>query len=260
MESPTTQELIASMSHAQQALRFLMIVQQLGDPVGQGEAAEVSESLLIGEESLLGFEHLLRHPATLAFALIELYRHDNDNHEKRKALARRIRALLGDRDFSPSLFRRSRSRGLMGDGRPSLFMPVPVWRRTDEVLASLISRRLLEVEVFGTQPPRLAYRSTPRGTLFLEQQVYPTSPTARADLQACATLREFWPGMQRPETEGSMARPESWDNPNRSLGHSLEEVLARTGVWLDQLRQEEQIPLESDLLPVVFERTFRERL
>jgi DNA-binding PadR family transcriptional regulator len=222
------------------ALRLLTLVQQLGDPSGDdaGES-ESGERVLVGEERLIGFDHLLRHPATLAYVLIDHCRRLPDLAEKRAALARRIRLLLGDRADQAPIFRRARSRPAVGEGRPSLFQPTPSWHRCDDALAYLTSRGLLAIGIEGSQPPRLSYRLTTRGADLLEQRFYPSAKSAGAYLQACAALREYWPV---------------------GLDASIEAVLERTDEGLDQLRQDEQMPLEKDLLPVLFERTFRERL
>lgn len=223
---------------ADTALRLLTIVQRLGAPAGDADAEEIGEKQLVGEQRLLGFDHLLRHPATLAYVLIEHHRHLPETSERSAALARRIRLLVGDRGETP-IFRRARSRGVVPGGRPSYFDDAPVWRRWDDSLAFLASRGLLEVGIAGSQPPQIAYRLTARGAVVLEQRVYPASKAAAAWLQACDAIREFWPA---------------------PLDVPVDSVLAATAGRLEELRHDEQIPLEQDLLPVLFERTFRERL
>lgn len=212
------------------ALRFLTIVHQLGRPIPPFSQALVNESLL------LGYDHLLRHPTTLAYLLIDQHALRPDLRDKRAAMARRARALIAALP-GPAPTGKSRFAGLGPRFAP--FAPVAPWHRIDDVLALLTSQLLLKVVVRSAQPPELILGILPAGLELLDRRFYAAGASAAPLLQGCATIAEFLP----PCT-----------------GLELENLLAAVGERLDRFRRDEHVPAERDLLPGLFERVFRERL
>lgn len=216
------------------ALRLLTVVHQLGEP----QAAE-NQTLIRGEKRLLALDHLLRHPATLAFLLVDAYQRRPELADKRAGLVRRLRWLLGAENTPPApAFRRARSRVQAVERRLHFLELGAPWRRLDDALADLESRDLLAVERADEGSPGLAYRLRPRGADLLEQRFYPAGGVAGAYLKSCAAIREYlpdWPALDFEQRLGAIAE-------------SLE-------TW----RREEQVPRELDLVPLIFERVFREK-
>ena len=217
------------------ALRLLTLVHQLGEPL-----AEENEALLRGEQRLLALDHLLRHPETLALLLIDASERLPELAEKRGSLRRRLRWLLSAENPPPApAFRRARARSPGGE-RPLTFVELTLpWRRRDDALAHLTCRSLLVVEKIGTQPPLLAYRLKARGAELLEQRFYPGVKIAAAYLKQCAAIREYLP-----------------DWPLLDFEARLQAIADR----LEALRREDQLPRELDVIPIYFERVFREKL
>jgi hypothetical protein len=217
------------------ALRLLTLVHQLGEPLAGENGA-----LLRGESRLLALDHLVRHPAAIALLLIDAFERLPGLADKRAALTRKLRWLLGAEHAPPApTFRRARSR-VQGTERRLTLIPANIpWRRRDDALAQLTCRALLSVELLPGQPPLAGYRITPRGVDLLEQRFYPAVKIAAAWQKRCAAIREYlpdWPGLD------------------------LEARLAAIGDRLEDLRREDQLPRELDVLPSLFERVFRERL
>jgi hypothetical protein len=224
------------------ALRLLTLVHQLGEPLAEvGEPlADAKTSLLRGERLLLALDHLVRHPATLALLLIDAFERLPQLAGKRAALLRRLRWLLDAENTPPApTFRRARSRVQGAERRLTLAPAAIPWRRRDDALAHLTCRALLAVEPLPGSPPLAGYRITPRGVDLLEQRFYPAVKIAAAYQKRCAAVREYLPDWQTLDFEASLA----------AIGDRLED-----------LRREEQLPRELDVIPSLFERVFRERL
>lgn len=217
------------------ALRLLTVVHQLGEPL-----AEESTTLLRGERQLLALDHLMRHPEAIALLLVDAFERLPQVADKRAALLRRLRWLLGAENAPPApTFRRARSRVQGTERRLTMLAAGIPWRRRDDALAQLTCRALLAIEPLAGQPPLAGYRITPRGVDLLEQRFYPAVKIAAAYQKRCAAIREYLPDWQRLDFESRLA----------AIGERLEE-----------LRREEQLPRELDVVPSLFERVFRERL
>lgn len=217
------------------ALRLLTVVHQLGEPL-----AEEGTMLLRGERQLLALDHLMRHPAAIALLLVEAFERLPQVADKRAALLRRLRWLLDAENAPPApAFRRARSRVQGTERRLTLLGAGIPWRRRDDALAQLTCRALLAIEPLAGRPPLAGYRITPRGVDLLEQRFYPAVKIAAAYQKRCAAIREYLPDWQRLDFEARLA----------AIGERLEE-----------LRREEQLPRELDVVSSLFERVFRERL
>lgn len=215
------------------ALRLATLVHQLGTPRSQGPVVSVIE----GEGRLLALDHLLLHPTTLAYLLIDEFRRGPDSGDRRSSTARQVRRLVTseERLHRPTGRRGGWTGGSGGGAGHRVFEP-PTWRRLDDVLAYLGNRDLLRTTA---NPGTLAYGVTRRGAEVLEQRYYPSGRLASLHLQLCAVLAEA---------------------PFLAQHRDLEARLRDVAVALGAFRSDEQVPPEADLLPSLFYDTFQEQL
>ncbi len=208
----------------QDALRILTIIHQLGE---HAEGAWWIDF----ESQLRSLDHLVRHEVDLAYVVMDQVRAvDSGPGSRRTELAKRVRQLLRSSGSSPI--------------RPAALRPLGSgsWERLDDVLAFLTCRELLRVEPLAV--PGTRYRLTTRADLWLRQSVYPDAAHRATSRQRCALLRDILPA--------DLLRPPD--------GPALESYLQQAGERLDDLRLEEQIRLEEDMLSRLFQIVFLESL
>ncbi len=228
---------------ARDALRLLIVVRQ----AGREEAPWVD-----GEELLQWIDHLVRRPVDLAFVLIDQFRRRADLDARRAGIMRRIRILLTPSGSRPP---RTTQRGISTRMRQDHFRPV-AWERWDDLLAYLGCRDLLRVEVISQETSQgrgsyLRYRVTERGEQLL-QATLENDRSASHWVDRYRSLQEtLW---QDPEVSAQMAAggPEA--------GRALRDHLSDISTRVERFRRDEQISLEDDLLPRLFQRTFGELL
>ena len=215
MDSTSTQGLARSTE--QDALRLLAVVHHLGDPVEESGV----HSVLVGEERLLAYDHLSRHPGTLALLLLD--RAARDPHEIPSRLVDGLRDLIAGRDTLDLDLR-------------TLLLPVR-WERRDDALAYLGCRALLRVRPWPEEgePPRLSYWLPDRVAESLDDQIYPAEPALEAIRRRCRLMADYLPTEVEIDLSGTRQRFETF-------------------------RQEEQLDLEDDLLASFFQSIFGEAL
>ena len=196
---------------AQDALRILTVVHQLGEPVQRSGIWTV----ITGESRLQHLEHLVRRPEDLAFVLLNRGPLVPGFAERRGDLIRRLgRLLSADSD--------SRHRG------PRRFRSGS-WERWDDILAFLGCRDLLRVRSLRDGSPRLGYYLTEAGAEYLEGAIYPFDPEVAGYRERCRLIWDFL----GPELA-----------PDRDLASTLQEVARR----LESYCIQEQVVAEDDLL------------
>ena len=208
----------------QDALRILTIVHQLGE-------RSANDWYIDFEAQLQSLDHLVRHPIDLAHVVIDQFHARQPELTPQRAdIAGRTRQLLA-RPKQP----RHRTATL----KP--FDPGS-WQRLDDPLAYLACRELLQVETLPTHAVR--FRLTPRADLWLRQSVYPVDENLVASRERCALLRNVLPA--------ALLQPP--DEP------ALEDYLRQAGDRFNEIREEEQILPEEDLLGRLFQIAFLETL
>lgn len=228
------------------ASRLLVVVDQLGEPT---EAVRESGDLVaevIGEARLRLLDHLVRHPVTLAYLLIDAYGR-RPRAETRAATARRVRQLLANQRQQRQPLRRRRPWHSTTDALEERRRRHPIltsdWQPLDDALAFLALRDLLRVRAATAESGvAVGYGVTRRGRAFLDQEVYGDDRHAGLVLELCEVLRELLPSLELDDGE--------------DLGVLLEKVARRSLSF----RRDAQIPTERDSLPELFRSTFRERL
>ena len=223
------------------ALRLAILIHQLGESDDDPQIVR----RLDGEARLQSLDHLLRHPTTLAYVLIDQYGQQPDLSERRGTLVRRIRQLLANerQQHLPARRRRAWQTRPDGQGSTRLHPFVPCrWHKLDDVLAFLGSRDLVRVSVRtrpGSQDALLSYGLTPNAAELLERELYPKDRKSMLHLQLCGIITDLLPSFDAQQ----------WPA-----------VLQDTERHLDEFVREEQIPLEQDPLSVLFQITFQEQL
>lgn len=232
------------------ALRLLVLVHRLGHQLEDRRGDEVVRELR-GERRAQHLDHLLAHPATLAYVLMDLIRRAGDDlAEQRGAMARRVRWLLAHerRRYDPARRSRSRRRGQnplarVDPTRRHRFRPF-VWRRWDDALATLHSRGLLRVGVGdspGSGPEDLSYGLTGRASQWLDQQVYPNHGDAGFHSQVCMVISDY---LAELLTDAG----------------SLPDRLAQAEEGLAAFRRDQSLTAADDSAPPYFYAAFREKL
>ena len=219
------------------ALRLVTLVHQLGEP-GQGAVARSLE----GEDLLQALDHLLRHPTTLAYVLMDHFARLDDESQERIVFARKVRQLLSNERQQHQPSRRRRPWETKPDGPVDLTIyPFvgPRWQKLDEPLAILAGRNLLQVRVITGKRPRLAYDLPVSTAEWLEQDIYPKDRNSTLYLQLCSIILELLPVMDG----------RSWHRLMDEIRHNL-----------DVFCRDERIPLEQDPLTVLFYQVFQEHL
>ena len=135
--------------------------------------------------------------------------------------------------------------------RQDHFRPV-AWEHWDDALGYLGCRDLLRVEVARLETgSQLRYRVTEQGAELLRETLE-NDRNASIWAERCRSLREtLW---QDPEIGPSLA--EGGAEAGRILRRHFEEISGR----VERFRRDEQISIEDDLLPRLFQRTFGELL
>ena len=201
----------------QDALRLLTLVHQLGAPPVEGDVRAV----LTGEGHLLAADHLVRHPATLAFVLLDHLGRPSSPEARRAELLRRIRSLLHD-DAS--------------HGTTQHHFHFNAWERFDDALAFLACRGLLQIRPVAGEPSTLAYRLPEAAAQRLEESIYPTEGSLEPIRERCRLLAD---GLLK---EHRLADPDVAKLPDLSA------VAAR----IEGFRHREQIAPEDNLLERFF--------
>ena len=211
---------------------------------------------MVGETRLRQLDHLVRHPVTLAYLLIDGYERQPDP-DRRATAARQVRQLLANARQQHQPVRRRRPWQSMADGLEERRRRHPIvaaaWQPIDDALAFLAIRDLLRVApVNGSEAAEsgegaLVFGVTMKGRALLRDSVYPSDRDVALYLQICEILLELTsipPGLPGiSDAEGALA-------------DLLEKVERR----LTAFRRDAQIPFERDPLPELFRLTFRERL
>lgn len=216
---------------AQDALRLLLIVHQVGAPnSGEDTGARAATYQIDGERRLLLLDHLVRHPIDLAYLALDLLEnHRGDTATPLPHLAAGIRRLLG------AGRRRRHRQALLRPFDPGS------WQRHDDAFAFLGCRGLLRIEPLAAGD--LRFRLTQRGAAWLDSPAFPASSLASWK-ESCQLLRDVLP----------TALLQAQGAP--SLDAYLQEAYQR----FEAYRRDEQIALEDDLLAHLFHMTFLEPL
>lgn len=209
------------------ALRILTILHELG------ERAEGARGLDF-ESQLQALLRLTRDEVDLALVVLDSSHAGSRSAgsrqpAERRELAGRVRELL------------AAPRGPSRPATGKLLAPT-AWRRLDDALALLACRELLRVE--PRADGELRFRLTARAESWLEGSVSPAGETSARLRERCALLRDVLPA--------DLLHPR--DEP------ALEAYLGQAGERLDELRREEQIPPEDDMLGGLFQTVFLETL
>lgn len=223
------------------ALRLAILIHQLGETDDDPQIVRRID----GESRLQSLDHLLRHPTTLAYVLIDQYGRRKDLAERRGTLVRRVRQLLANERQQHLPARRRRAWQTRPDGKHSTalhpFVPCR-WQKLDDVLAFLGSRDLVRVSVrsrAGSRDALLSYGLTHEAAELLERELYPKDRKSMLHSQLCGIITDLLPPFDDRQ----------WPS-----------VLQKTEQHLDDFIREEQIPLEQDPLSVLFQVTFQEQL
>ena len=219
------------------ALRLAILVHQLGQ-----EGDDAVPRRVRGESLLQVFDHLLRHPTTLAYVLMDHFARREDRLEERAIFARRVRRLLSNERQQHQPSRRRRPWQTRPDG-PVDVTPRPFerprWQRLDEPLALLAARDLLRVRVVMGEGPRLDYELTRPAADWLEGEIYPKDRNSTLYLELCSVIVDLL-----PERDGA-----GWQRLMDEIRHNL-----------DAFCRDERIPIEQDPLAVLFHHVFQEHL
>lgn len=215
------------------ALRLAILVHTLGEP-GEGDVVARIE----GESLAQQLDHLVRDPVALAFVVTDRVRAEGQGAEGHDVLRRRVRQLVGDL---------ARRRGASVDlARPSHRFERPSWQRWDGMLSVLTCRGMLHLGV-RRQGERhdVTYGLTSRGARELARRIG-QNPSLEALRERCRLLGDalVQPLRSAGELEGE------------TLRQALDDLQQR----LEQLRSDEQLGLEDDLLAHFFQKTFGEPL
>ncbi len=223
------------------ALRLAIVIHQLGEKDDDPQIVRRID----GEPRLQSLDHLLRHPTTLAYVLIDQYSRRKDLSERRATLVRKIRQLLANERQQHLPARRRRAWQTRPDGRSTTalhsFVPCR-WQKLDDVLAFLGSRDLVRVSVrprSSSQEALLSYGLTQTAAELLDRELYPKDRKSMLHSQLCGIITDLLPPFDDRQ----------WPS-----------VLQDTEEHLDDFIREEQIPLEQDPLGMLFQITFQEQL
>ncbi len=222
---------------AQDALRILTVVHQLGEPARRpGVLTSVA-----GEGRLQHLERLVRRPVDLAFVLLDLATLAPGFEQRRGDLIQHLRRLLS---ADGDTHHRRRGEHLRRFRRGS-------WERWDDVLVYLGCRDLLRVRPLrdaarpaATQPVAargLSYLLTDAGAEYLEQSAYPSDPEVATYRERCQLIRDFLGRDFAAELD-------------------LEKTLQEVDHRLESYCHQEQVAAEEDLLDRYYQSTFGEAL
>lgn len=246
-----------------EALRLLVLLHRLGDepPAEVDSAGTLAPDQIVrqlqDERRVQCLDHLLAHPATLAYVLMDAYiGSDGDLAEQRGAVARRVRWLLANdrRSYDPA--RRGRRRGQnsaerVDEKRLHRFQPF-VWRRWDDTLATLHSRSLLKVTAdadfqdvsphdqlleLHDQPLELRYGLTAQGAAWLDSEVYGAHGDSGFHAQVCTAIADFLPDLD-----------------------DLPRMMSAAATRHCAFRRDHGLAAQDDAAPQRFHAAFRERL
>jgi hypothetical protein len=217
------------------ALRLLAVVHHLGEPAAESGY----RSRVAGEGRLQRLDHLVRHPADLAFVVLDrIDRHDGVAR-RRDELVPALRRLLPEME-------RGAAEGVEEElaGEPlHRFHPV-AWERRDDVLAYLGCRDLLRIRPLPDAAGELGYLLPEGAAEWLDTEVYPPAADPAEGLgrlvERCRLLARVLGGASDP---AGSPDPEVAD-----LAGYLRQVDRR----LEDFRREERVPFEEDLLSRFF--------
>jgi len=222
----------------QDALRLLAVVHHLGEP-----AAEAGyRSRVAGEGRLQRLDHLVRHPADLAFVVLDRLDRCDGLTRYRDELVPALRRLLpavepGD----PEPVEEE-----LAGGRLHRFHPV-AWERRDDALAYLGCRDLLRVRPLPESAGELGYLLPEGAAEWLETEVYPSAADPAEGLgrlvERCRLLARVLGGTDGIDDPDAPPDPEVAD---------LAGYLRRVDHRLEDFRREERVPFEEDLLSRFF--------
>lgn len=219
------------------ALRLAILVHQLGEPGDEPTPKRVQ-----GEDLLQILDHLLRHPTTLAYVLMDQVARRRPGFEARGVFARRVRQLLSNERQQHQPTRRRRPWQTKPDGPVDLTLHPftrPRWQRLDEPLTLLAARDLMRVRLRREERPLLSYELTARGVDWLESEIYPKDRNSTLYLQLCSIMLDLLPALDGP----------GWRDLMDEIRHHL-----------DAFRRDERLPVEQDPLAVLFHHVFQEHL
>jgi len=224
------------------ALRLSTLIHQLGKAIDDtpGIVRRID-----GEIRLQTLDHLVRHPTTLAYVLLDQVIRRDDLADRRGTLARRIRQLLANERQQHLPARRRRPWQSKPDGLINLtqhpFVP-PRWQRLDDVLAYLSTRGLVRVSAQrpnSEKPAFLSYDLTSTAAEILERDLYPKDRNAMLHIQLCGVINDLLPPFS---------------------GKRWQALMGDIETNLQTFHREEQLAPEEDVLSALFFNTFQERL
>ena len=219
------------------ALRLAILVHQLGEP-GDDEAPR----RVHGEDLLQILDHLLRHPTTLAYVVMDQVARRRPGFEARGVFARRVRQLLSNERQQHQPTRRRRPWQTKPDGPVDLTLHPfvrPRWQRLDEPLVLLTTRGLMRVRLVQGERPQLSYELTSRAAEWLDGEIYPKDRNSTLYLQLCSIMLDLLPALDGP----------GWRALMDEIRHNL-----------DAFCRDERLPVEQDPLTVLFHHVFQEHL